>query len=163
MDYDQSKVDKEKELMRPTRDDVFMEMSRSLEKRSICKRNKVGAMILKDGRPITVGYNGPASGEEHCIGCEGEACTKSVHAEANAIAFAAKTGVATEGCTIYTTLAPCINCAKLIVQSGIVRVVYERDYRLREGLEYLERFITVDKYRVCDETKPDSGGKEDSI
>jgi dCMP deaminase len=145
--------------MRPTRDDIFMEMSRSLEKRSICKRNKVGAMILKDGRPISVGYNGPASGEEHCVGCEGEACTKSVHAEANAIAFAAKNGMTTGGCTIYTTLAPCINCAKLIVQAGIVRVVYERDYRLKEGLEYLERFITVERYTHRDEAKPAAGGK----
>lgn len=145
--------------MRPTRNDVFMEMSKSLEKRSICKRNKVGAMIVKDGRPISVGYNGPVSGEEHCVSCKGESCDKSVHAEANAIAFAAKNGMSTEGCTIYITLAPCINCAKLIVQAGIVKVIYERDYRLEEGLKYLERFISVGKHKVSYAAELLAGGK----
>lgn len=129
--------------MRVTRDEIFMEMSKTLQKRSICKRNKVGAMILKDGRPISVGYNGPVG--EHCKDCLGECCDVSVHAEANAIAFAAKNGVSTAGCTMYTTLAPCINCAKLIVQAGIVRLVYDRNYRLEEGLKYLKAFITVER------------------
>lgn len=132
--------------MRPSRDTVFMKMSNILQNRSVCSRNKVGAMIVKDGRPISVGYNGPASGEDHCEegSCLGSACDISIHAEANAIAFAAKTGVPTDGCTIYTTLGPCINCAKLIVQAGIVRVVYEREYRLIEGVNYLKGFIGIE-------------------
>ena len=127
--------------MRPSRDEVFKEMTEALAQRSVCLRKKVAAMIVKDGRPISVGYNGPPSGFPHCTKdtCKGKDCDISIHAEMNAIAFAAKSGVSIKGSTMYCTMSPCINCAKVILNSGIVRVVYFEEYRLREGIELLER------------------------
>ena len=125
------------ERVRPTRDEVFIEMVEVLAQRSVCKRKQVGAMITIDGRPISVGYNGPPSGSPHCEECSGTSCDISIHAEMNAIVFAAKEGIRIKGGTLYCTMSPCINCAKAIVNSGIKRVVYKEKYRLSEGEELL--------------------------
>lgn len=97
-----------------------------------CNRLQVGAVIAISGRVIASGYNGAASGLEHC-GCEcntdGPPCKKAVHAEANAIAFAAKHGIATNLATIVSTDSPCLDCARLIINSGIKEVYYSREYR----------------------------------
>lgn len=146
--------------MRKSRDEVFLEMTEALSQRSVCKRAKVGAMIVKDGRPISVGYNGPPSGFDHCESCSGAQCTISIHAEMNAIAFAAKEGVSIKGSTLYCSYSPCINCAKIIINSGIERVVYEREYRLRDGIELLEKCIKVESKR---EEEGESLGKEREV
>lgn len=131
-------------MMRISRDEVFKEMTEALAKRSVCKRKQVAALIVKEGRPISVGYNGPPSDHPHCESCLGSACDISIHAEMNAIAFAAKEGLAIDGCTLYCSMSPCINCAKIILNSGIKRVVYFEEYRLRDGVELLEKYIKVE-------------------
>jgi len=96
------------------------------------RKSKVGAIIVRDDRVISVGYNGTVAGADNC--CEYSADGKYltypsvVHAEMNAIAFAARHGTATDGCVMYLTLSPCFDCAKLIVQSGIVEVIYDRQW-----------------------------------
>lgn len=127
--------------MRPSRDEVFKEVTKAFAARSVCLRKQVAAVIAKEGRPISVGYCGPPSGFPHCTKetCKGKNCDISIHAEMNAIAFAAKNGVSIEGSTLYCTMSPCINCAKVILNSGIVRVVYFEEYRDVEGLELLKR------------------------
>lgn len=120
-----------------------MEMAVSASKRSTCRRKQVGALIAIDGRPLSVGYAGAPSGMPHClehgclIGPEG-GCIRTVHAEANAIAFAARKGLATENATLYATVSPCPACAKLIINAGIMQVRYLEEYRLVEGIEILK-------------------------
>lgn len=125
---------------RISRDEMFLEMAGILSKRSTCSRSKVGAMIVRDGRPISCGYNGPVSGAPECKdigGCLGAGCDRSIHAELNSILFAAKAGISVDGCTLYCTLSPCIKCAQSIVNAGIKRVVYEKSYRKNDGVEFL--------------------------
>ena len=107
---------------------------------SYCKRRKVGALIVKDKMIISDGYNGTPSGFENV--CEDEnGVTKPyvLHAEANAITKVAKSGNSSEGATLYVTASPCIECSKLIIQSGIKRVVYRDEYRLTDGVDLLRR------------------------
>lgn len=107
---------------------------------SYCKRRKVGALIVKDKMIISDGYNGTPSGFENI--CEDENnVTKAyvLHAEANAITKIARSGNSSDGSTLYVTATPCIECAKLIIQAGIKRVVYSEPYRLQDGLDLLKR------------------------
>lgn len=107
---------------------------------SYCERRKVGALIVKDRMIISDGYNGTPSGFENV--CEDENNdTKPyvLHAEANAITKVAKSHNSSEGATLYITDSPCIECAKLIIQAGIKRVVYSRKYRITDGLDLLDR------------------------
>ncbi len=107
---------------------------------SYCKRRKVGALLVKDRMIISDGYNGTPSGFENI--CEDEnGVTKPyvLHAEANAITKVAKSGNSSEGATLFVTASPCMECAKLIIQSGIKRVVYRDAYRLQDGVELLRR------------------------
>jgi len=125
---------------RPTHDEYFMEIANVVAKRSTCLRIHVGAVIVKDGQILSTGYNGAPHGFEHCldIGCirekenvahgtRHELC-RAVHAEQNAIIQAALHGVSVQGSTMYVTHQPCLNCAKMIINAGIVRVVYGGDY-----------------------------------
>lgn len=114
-----------------------------ISSRGTCKRAYVGAVISIEGRPISAGYVGAPSGLPHClsVGCEigtHNGCTRTVHAEANAIAFAAKYGTSTDRSELHCTHSPCLPCAKLIVNAGIRRVVYENRYRDESGLELLQ-------------------------
>lgn len=121
-------------------DRSYIEMAYVWAKNSYCERRQVGALIVKDRMIISDGYNGTPSGFENI--CEDETGqTKSyvLHAEANAITKVAKSNNSSEGATLYITDSPCIECAKLIIQSGIIRVVYARKYRITDGLELLER------------------------
>ncbi len=107
---------------------------------SYCERRKVGALVVKDKMIISDGYNGTPSGFENV--CEDENnVTKPyvLHAEANAITKIARSGNNSDGSTLYVTDAPCIECAKLIIQSGIRRVVYAKNYRIQDGVELLRR------------------------
>jgi len=108
---------------------------------SHAKRNHVGAVIVKDNRVISVGYNGMPSGWDNA--CEhdffGDTKKEVLHAESNALMFAARTGTATEGCDLVVTLSPCFECAKLILQAGIKAVYYKEQYRDAEGIAFLKK------------------------
>ena len=121
-------------------DKKYIRMARIWAENSYCTRRKVGALIVKDKMIISDGYNGTPSGFENV--CETEdGVTKPyvLHAEANAITKIAKSGNSSLGATLYVTASPCIECAKLIIQSGIKRVVYSEKYRLEDGIELLNR------------------------
>lgn len=131
---------------RPTIDEVMIEIARMMSKRSSCPKRQVGAVITKGGRVISSGYVGAPAGMPHCIdegvGCildkEGR-CIRTVHAEQNAIAVAAKNGISTDGGTLYSTVQPCFLCAKSIIAAGIRRVVFVEEYR-KEVPNSLELF-----------------------
>lgn len=131
--------------MRIDRDTMLMEMARSVAKRSDCQRvpEGVGALLALNGRVISTGYAGAPSGAPGC-GQEGSGCDpnlpcyRTIHAEVNAIVFAARHGIAVEGATLYCTLSPCQDCSKLIINSGIIEVVYDHSYRIEAGLRLLE-------------------------
>jgi len=129
------KVDKQLEL-----DKRYLRMANIWAENSYCKRRQVGALVVKDQMIISDGYNGTPSGFENI--CEDENnVTKPyvLHAEANAITKVAASSNSSKGATIYVTSAPCIECAKLIIQSGIKRVVYSDAYRIDDGCKLLER------------------------
>lgn len=140
-----------------SKDEVFLAMAVTLGQLGTCDRAKVGAIITFNGRAISWGYNGAPEGLPHCaenqhgwLGVEeawGErldgwvnehGCRNATHAEANAIAFAARQGISTVGGTLYVETSPCLQCARLIIAAGIQRVVYSNTYRLTEGLDLLE-------------------------
>lgn len=142
---------------RISRDEMFLEMAGIVAKRSTCQRSKVGALIVRGGRPISCGYNGPVSGAPECKdigGCLGAGCDRSIHAELNSILFAAKAGISVDGCTLYCTLSPCIKCAQAIVNSGIKRMVYQEKYRDQSGLEFLVRnMVQVERIKKPETVK----------
>ena len=128
-------MDKEKKF-----DRSYLEMASVWAKNSYCTRRKVGAILVKDRMIISDGYNGTPSGFENV--CEDEnGVTKPyvLHAEANAITKVAKSGNSSAGATLFVTASPCAECAKLIIQAGIRRVVYRDAYRLTDGIDLLER------------------------
>lgn len=122
---------------RPTFDEIYMDVVDTIARRSTCLRKKVGAVITFDHRILSHGYNGVPSGHEHC--CDTGLCLKDstgseeykvcVHAEQNAICQCAKRGLALEGATVYVNADVCITCAKLMISSGIARVVVRRDHK----------------------------------
>ena len=127
-------------------DHRYLEMAEIWAQNSYCKRRKVGALLVKDRMIISDGYNGTPSGFENI--CEEDGVTKPyvLHAEANAITKVAKSGNSSEGATLYVTASPCLECAKLIIQSGIRRVVYRDEYRITDGIDLLRRAgIEVEK------------------
>lgn len=143
---------------------TLMDIAEVWAKRSTCERAKVGCVIAKTGRTIASGYNGAPAGMAHCnhecvdlFGCmtvtrldgpegirhdsncpAGRPCKVAVHAEANAIAFAARYGLSTLGAELYTTLCPCYECAKLIINAGIQMVVFRKEYRDPAGYSLLK-------------------------
>ena len=129
-------------------DERYMEMASVWPKNSYCKRRQVGALLVKDRMIISDGFNGTPSGYENV--CEDEnGVTKPyvLHAEANAISKVAKSGNSSDGATLYVTASPCIECAKLIIQAGIKRVVYMDEYRITDGVDLLKRAgIEVQKF-----------------
>lgn len=115
-------------------------MARIWASNSYCIRRKVGALIVKERVIISDGYNGtPAGFENECEDEQDHTKPYVLHAEANAITKVAKTNNSSEGATLYITASPCMECAKLIIQAGIIRVVYSDPYRNKEGIELLER------------------------
>ena len=121
-------------------DQRYLRMARIWAENSYCQRRQVGALVVKNKMIISDGYNGTPSGFENV--CEDEQnVTKPyvLHAEANAITKLARSSNNSEGATIYITASPCIECAKLIIQAGIRRVVYGEQYRLTDGIELLQR------------------------
>ncbi len=128
-------MDKQKDL-----DMRYLRMAAIWSENSYCKRRQVGALIVKNKMIISDGYNGTPAGFENI--CEDESnVTKPyvLHAEANAITKIARSGNNSDDSTLYVTDSPCIECSKLIIQAGIKRVVYGREYRLTDGVDLLKR------------------------
>ncbi len=129
-----------KDLKQLELDKRYLKMARIWAENSYCQRRQVGALIVKDKMIISDGYNGTPAGFENV--CEDEnGVTKPyvLHAEANAITKIARSGNNSDGATLYVTDSPCIECAKLIIQAGIKRVIYGRQYRLTDGEDLLRR------------------------
>ncbi len=121
-------------------DKRYMRMALIWAENSYCKRRQVGALIVKDKMIISDGYNGTPMGFDNVRENEdGKTYPYVLHAEANAITKVAKSNYSSDGATMYVTSSPCIECAKLIIQSGIRRVVYAESYRLEDGLELLRK------------------------
>lgn len=145
-------------------DHIYMHLAVDLAARSHCVRAQVGAVLTKDTRIISIGYNGPPPGTHNCdeewpeTGCDRDSrgsCSLALHAEENAILYASKNGSKIEGSTLYTTLSPCIACARLILSSGIKKVLYMDSYAeykglpSDEGVDFLRRFgVEVNKYQI---------------
>ena len=150
----------ENELSKQTKLDLrYLRMARIWAENSYCKRRQVGALVVKDKMIISDGYNGTPSGFENI--CEENDITKPyvLHAEANAITKLARSRNNSDGSTLYVTASPCIECAKLIIQAGIKRVVYAEKYRLNDGIQLMERagikveFLDIDKQNAQAEAK----------
>jgi dCMP deaminase len=149
-------------MTRPTFDDIFIELALQLAKRSHCVKLQVGAVLVKDTRIISIGYNGPPAGTYNCdekwpeMGCPRDirgGCSLALHAEQNAILYAMKNLASVEGATLYLTLAPCLACARIIFTVGIKKVIYVHSYAAykglaqEEGIEFLEAFgVEVEVY-----------------
>jgi len=127
-------------------DSVFMNITKEVATLSHCVRFKVGAVLVKDGNIISMGYNGTPAGMDNCCEKDNVTVPHVIHGEVNAILKAAKTGTSVNGGTLYLTLSPCLDCSKLILQSGIKRVVYLTAYRNLEGVDFLKQFISVEQY-----------------
>lgn len=121
-------------------DERYLRMARIWAENSYCKRRQVGALLVKNGAIISDGYNGTPSGFENiCETPENTSKPYVLHAEANAITKVAKSFNSSDGSTLYVTASPCIDCAKLIIQAGIQRVVYAEEYRITDGIDLLKR------------------------
>jgi len=121
-------------------DKSYLDMAQIWAKNSYCQRRQVGALIVKDKMIISDGYNGtPVGFENICEDDEGKTKAYVLHAEANAITKIAKSGNSSAGATMYVTTAPCLECAKLIIQAGIRRLVFRDRYRMSDGTDLLER------------------------
>jgi dCMP deaminase len=149
--------------MRPTFDEIYMELANKLAKRSHCVKMHVGAVLCKDTRIISLGYNGPPAGTHNCDeewmdhGCPRDSkggCSLAIHAEQNAILYAAKNQATMDGATLYVTLSPCLACARIIFTSGIKVVYYQDSYAdykgipSDEGVDFLKKFgVTVHRMK----------------
>ena len=131
------------ERNRPTWNEYFMNIAHEVAQRSTCGRAQVGAVIVREKRILTTGYNGSPRGLPHCteVGClmENDHCIRTLHAEQNAIIQAALHGVITEGATIYVTHQPCFICAKTIINAGISEIVYDKEYKDDRSLDFLHQ------------------------
>ena len=149
-------------MSRPDFDDIYMELAINLAKRSHCIKKHVGAVLTKDTRIISIGYNGPPAGTHNCDvefpteGCARDSkgsCSLALHAEQNAILYAVKNNTSVEGSTLYVTLSPCLACARIIFSMGISKVVYLFSYAeykgigSDEGVDFLAKFgVKVQRY-----------------
>ncbi|MCK6648089.1 MAG: dCMP deaminase family protein [Bacteroidia bacterium] len=150
-------------MSKPSFDDIYMDLAENLAKRSHCVKAQVGAVLTKDTRIVSLGYNGPPAGTHNCDevwpgeGCPRDSkgsCSLALHAEQNAILYAAKNNVSIEGSTLYVTLSPCISCARVIYTTGIRKVYYLNSYAdfkglaSDEGVDFLKKFgVEVVRYK----------------
>ena len=151
-------------MIKQSFESIFMRLATDLATRSHCVRAQVGAVLTKDTRIVSIGYNGPPAGTHNCdeewpeTGCARDSkgsCSLALHAEQNAILYAIKNGAKLEGATLYVTLSPCIACARLILSSGIVKVIYKDSYAAYkglasdEGVDFLRKFgVEIMKYEI---------------
>lgn len=119
---------------RPSWEEYFLWIAKVAATRATCPRKHVGAVIVRDKNILGTGYNGSMPGKPHCedVGClmEDNHCVRTVHAEANAVAQAARNGVPVDGATCYTTASPCFPCLKLLASAGIRKIVFSEEYRM---------------------------------
>jgi dCMP deaminase len=150
-------------MHRPSFDEIYMELAKNLAPKSHCVKIKVGAVLTKDTRIVSLGYNGPPAGTHNCdeewpdTGCPRDSkgsCSLALHAEQNAILYASKNNVSIEGCTLYITLSPCLACARVIYTLGIRKVYYLDSYATYkgigsdEGVDFLKKFgVEVEQFR----------------
>lgn len=142
-------------MAKPSFDVIYMELAQKLAQRSHCVKMHVGAVLTKDTRIVSLGYNGPPAGTHNCDvewpedGCPRDSkgsCSLALHAEQNAILYASKNNVSVEGATLYITLSPCIACARIIFTTGIKKVIYLNSYAeykkipSDEGVDFLKKF-----------------------
>lgn len=128
-----------------------MDVASRTSELSYAKRLKVGAVAVRDKRIICVGFNGTPPNSPNECEKDGKTLPNVLHAEENLILFAAKNGISLDGCSIYITHQPCLNCARMIFGSGITELVYKEMYRASEGLEFLESVgVTVRRYDARD-------------
>lgn len=148
---------------KPEFDDIYMELAVNLAKRSHCIKRHVGAVLTKDTRIISIGYNGPPAGTHNCdvewpeTGCPRDSkggCSLAIHAEQNAILYAVKNKASVDGATLYVTLSPCLSCARIIYSIGVTKVIYLNSYAEHkgiandEGVDFLRMFgVETEKYR----------------
>jgi dCMP deaminase len=149
-------------MKRPTWDEYFMKITHLVSERSTCMRRKVGAVIVKDKRIISTGYNGAPRGLAHCleIGCmreqmeipsgERHEMCRGAHAEQNAIIQAASSGISMEGATMYCTTAPCSTCAKMIINAGIERLVLGGRYPDKLGEDLIGEAGIKTEYQIME-------------
>jgi dCMP deaminase len=149
-------------MKKPGFDDIYMELAVNLSRKSHCVKLKVGAVLTKDTRIVSLGYNGPPAGTHNCDdewpdnGCPRDSkggCSLALHAEQNAILYAAKNRVTLEDATLYLTLSPCLPCARMIYSSGIKKVLFLNSYSeykgiaTDEGVDFLRKFgVTVEQF-----------------
>ena len=154
-------------MHRPGFDEIYMELAQNLARKSHCVKIKVGSVLTKDTRIISIGYNGPPAGTHNCDekwpenGCPRDSkgsCSLALHAEQNAILYASKNGVPIDGCTLYVTLSPCLACARIIYSMGIKKVIFLESYAKYkglpsdEGVDFLNSFgVAVSQYVLPEE------------
>ena len=150
---------------KPSFDEIYMELAEKLALRSHCVKAQVGAVLTKDTRIVSLGYNGPPAGTHNCdeewpeTGCARDSkgsCSLALHAEQNAILYATRNNVGLQGTTLYITLSPCIACARVIFTTGIKKVFYKHSYAAfkglptDEGVDFLRRFgVEVIEYSTA--------------
>lgn len=150
-------------MQTPDFDAIFMSLALQLAQRSHCVKKQVAAVLTKETRIVSIGYNGPPAGTYNCneiwpkTGCARNAkgsCSLTIHAEQNAILYALTNNVNTTGSTLYLTLSPCLPCARMIFGAGIQKVIYKDSYAAyknldcEEGVQFLEEFnVQVERYR----------------
>lgn len=142
-------------MSRPSFDRIYMDLAENLAKRSHCVKAQVGAVLTKDTRIVSLGYNGPPAGTHNCdeewpdAGCPRDSkgsCSLALHAEQNAILYAARNNVDIKDTTLYVTMAPCIACARVIYTVGIKKVFFKQSYAqmkglpTEEGVDFLRKF-----------------------
>ncbi|MEO6882907.1 MAG: dCMP deaminase family protein [Bacteroidia bacterium] len=153
-------------MIKPSFDDIYMDLAVNLAKRSHCVKISVGAVLAKDTRIISLGYNGPPAGTYNCDevwpekGCPRDSkgsCSLALHAEQNAILYASKNKSSLEGSTLYITLSPCIACARIIFSTGISKVIYRDSYAeykgipSDEGVDFLKKFgVQVERFKASE-------------
>lgn len=151
-------------MKKPSFDDIYMELAQNLGKKSHCIVRNVGAVLTKDTRIISIGYNGPPPNTHNCDeewpekGCERDSkgsCSLALHAEQNAILYAVNNRTSVEGATMYVTLSPCISCARLMLGAKIKKVIYLDSYaeykglKIDEGVAFLKKFgVEVEQYKT---------------
>jgi dCMP deaminase len=154
-------------MQKPSFNDIYMDLAEKLALRSHCVKAQVGAVLTKDTRIISLGYNGPPAGTHNCdlewpeVGCARDSkgsCSLALHAEQNAILYAAKNNVSMADATLYVTLSPCISCARVIYTTGIKKVFFKDSYAKfkgipsDEGVDFLRRFgVEVIEYKLENE------------
>jgi dCMP deaminase len=155
-------IEEQSEMKRPSWDEYFMKITHLVSERSTCMRRRVGAIIVKNKRIISTGYNGSPRGLAHCleIGCmreqlgipsgERHEMCRGAHAEQNAIIQAASSGVSMEGATMYCTTAPCSTCAKMIINAGIERLVLGSRYPDQLGEDLIREAGVETDYQIME-------------